>query len=79
MSRTSRLGKAFAEVVRKRRPQLGLSQEALAESAGVHHTYVSLVERGARKPTIEVANSLAHALGTKLSILISEAERASSK
>jgi transcriptional regulator with XRE-family HTH domain len=68
--RTSRLGAAFADAVRRR----GLSQEALAEAAGIHHTYVNLVERGARKPTIEVADNIARALGIKLSILSSEAE-----
>ncbi len=46
-------------MVRKHRPQKGLSQEALAEAAGIHHTYVGLLERGERKPTIEVAERVA--------------------
>ncbi len=58
---------------------MGLSQEALAEAAGVHHTYVGLVERGKRNPTIEVAERLARALGKKLSALIAQAERTTSK
>jgi len=72
---TSRLSAAFAKVVRRYRSRRGLSQEALAEAARVHHTYVGLVERGKRKPTIEVAERLAHAFGKKLSALIEEAER----
>jgi transcriptional regulator with XRE-family HTH domain len=75
MGGTSRLASAFAEVIRRRREQKGLSQEALAEGAGVHHTYVGLVERGKRKPTLDVAARLASALGRKLSTLIAEAER----
>lgn len=43
--------------------------------AGIHHTYVGLIERGKRKPTIEVAERIARALGKKLSTLIGEAER----
>ncbi len=53
---------------------VGLSQEALAHDAGVHPTYVSMVERGVRKPTIEVGDQLAKALGTSLSDLLKEAE-----
>jgi ribosome-binding protein aMBF1 (putative translation factor) len=74
MKRASRLSTAFARIVRKHRAHRGLSQEALAEAAGIHHTYVGLVERGERKPTIDVADRLASALGVKLSTLISEAE-----
>jgi transcriptional regulator with XRE-family HTH domain len=75
MGVTSRLTPAFAEVLRRRREQKGMSQEALAEAAGVHHTYVGLVERGKRKPTLDVAERLARGLGKKLSSLIAAAER----
>ncbi len=75
MDGTSRLTPAFAEIIRHRRLQLGLSQEALAEAAGIHHTYVGLLERGKRKPTLDVAERLALALGKKLSALVAEAER----
>ena len=74
MRGASRLSRKFAEVIKSHRLQRGLSQEALAEKAGVHHTYVSMVERGVCRPTIEVAERLARALGKKLSILIAEAE-----
>lgn len=79
MSDSSRFSTAFAAAIKRRRARQGLSQEALAEAAGVHHTYVGLVERGRRKPTVDVAEKLARALGTRLSILVAEAERDSSK
>jgi len=41
----------------------------------VHRTYIGLIERGLRKPTIEVGHGLAQALGTHLSELIREAEK----
>ena len=71
----SRLTAAFADIIRKYRLERNLTQEALAEAARIHHTYVGLLERRKRIPTIEVAQRLAMALGTKLSSLIDEAER----
>ena len=69
------LSAAFAEVVRDQRAKRGVSQEDLAHEAGLHRTYVGLIERGLRNPTIEVGNALALALGTTLSDLIRRAER----
>ncbi len=69
------LSAAFAEVVREQRAKLGASQEDLAHDAGLHRTYVGLIERGLRNPTIEVGHALALALGTTLSDLIRRAER----
>jgi transcriptional regulator with XRE-family HTH domain len=39
-----------------------MSQEAFADHAGIHRTYISDIERGARNPTIEVVERLAKAL-----------------
>ena len=71
----SRLTRTFAGIIRAYRIQRGMTQEALAEAAGIHHTYVGLLERGQRIPTIDVAERLATALGKKLSAIIEEAER----
>ena len=59
----------LGEVVRKRRLALNLSQEELAGRAGVHRTYLSDIERGARNITITVLNRLADALEVKVSRL----------
>lgn len=46
------------------RKNLGLSQNALAEQAGISRNYVSLIERGeARNVSVSVLNNLANALG----------------
>ena len=50
-------------VVRDRRRALGVSQEALAERAGLDRTYVSGVERGVRNPTVQALFRLAVGLG----------------
>ncbi|MBL6922375.1 MAG: helix-turn-helix transcriptional regulator [Akkermansiaceae bacterium] len=57
------------------RTRLGLSQERLAEIAGVHPTYIGLVERNRRVPSLGVADSIAQALGSRLSKLMGEAEK----
>jgi transcriptional regulator with XRE-family HTH domain len=48
--------------VRKRRKELELSQEKLAERADLHWTYISSVERGERNVTLSTLTRLANAL-----------------
>lgn len=52
----------FGRRVRDRRQDLGLSQEALADSAGLHRTYVGSVERGERNIALNNIVRLAAAL-----------------
>ncbi len=54
-----RLGKNL----RRLREAKGWSQEAFAHEAGIHRTYVSDIERGARNPTIVIVEKLAKPLG----------------
>ncbi|WP_332844001.1 helix-turn-helix transcriptional regulator [Luteibacter sp.] len=56
------------------RVEAGLSQEELAFSAGVHRTYISLLERGVKSPTVNTLSCIAHALGMKTSELVRVAE-----
>src|SRR5438874_2914360 len=51
------------------RSALGISQEELAARAGLHRTYVSDVERGARNPSIESVEKLANALELSMPML----------
>lgn len=62
--------------IRSGRSQLGISQEELACRAGLHRTYVSDVERGARNPSIESVERLARALQTSVSMLFEQATSA---
>lgn len=51
--------------IRALRTEKGWSQEHYAFEAGIHRTYVSDIERGARNPTIAVLEKLARPLGVK--------------
>ncbi|MGE3806193.1 MAG: helix-turn-helix domain-containing protein [Gemmataceae bacterium] len=68
------LQKKFGAVLRRRREEAGLSQEELAEKAGLHRNYVGLLERGQRMPTILAVQQLAEALGTTLTGFLAEVE-----
>ncbi len=56
--------------LRRAREDLGISQEELADRAGLHRTYVSGVERGVRNPTVIVLEKIAKALKVKSSSLL---------
>lgn len=71
----SRLQQAFGAEIRRRREAIGISQEDLAFRAELHRTYISLLERGRRNPTIGVVAQLAGALGTSMTAIIREVER----
>jgi DNA-binding XRE family transcriptional regulator len=53
----------FGEVIRRRSRELGLSQTALAESAGVHVRQIRRYERGEQQPALNVAVRIAATLG----------------
>lgn len=70
----SPLSVAFGEVVRSQRKAALMTQEELAERAAIHPTYVGLVERGERNPSLDIAERIAIALGASLANLITLAE-----
>ena len=72
-SRTD-LNTAFAEVLRQLRERAGLSQETLAAKSGLDRTYISLLERGQRQPTLKTLARLAEALNTSLAALAKRVE-----
>lgn len=62
----------FAANVRRRRLELELSQEELAELAGVHRTYVGMLERREKNVTIYNIWRLACALQVEAADLLAE-------
>ena len=67
---TQRLLRTFGATIKQRREELGISQEELADRAGLHRTYVSDIERGARNVALANIVSLAAALDLKPSTLL---------
>lgn len=59
---THKLLAAFGKEVRRRRIALGLSQEQLAELAGLHRNFIGLIERGERNPTLLTLVGMSRAL-----------------
>jgi transcriptional regulator with XRE-family HTH domain len=70
----SAISKRFGDALRKHRTLQGLSQESLAEKSGLHPTYIGMVERGLRSPTLAAATKMARALRVEILKLIEEAE-----
>ncbi|MBX9615556.1 MAG: helix-turn-helix domain-containing protein [Caulobacteraceae bacterium] len=62
--------KKLGSNVQRLRREKGLSQEDLADLAGLHRTYVSGVERGVRNPTLTVIDRLARALGVEMAVVV---------
>ena len=63
----------FGTTIKSKRSQLGMSQEELADRAGLHRTYVSDVERGVRNVSLISIEKLAHALGLSVWRLFEQA------
>jgi two-component system response regulator len=63
--------------IKNHRSVLGVSQEELAYRAGLHRTYISDVERGARNPSVESIEKLARALEISVSALFEHAGNSS--
>lgn len=57
--------------IRRLRESKGLSQEAFAELAGLHRTYVSGIERGVRNPTLTIMERVADSLEVSIADLFS--------
>lgn len=63
---------SFGRVVRRRRMELGLSQEAFAERAELHRTYLADIERGTRNVSLRNICKLAEALDLSISELFAD-------
>jgi len=66
----SQITSRFGASVRNFRHGLGISQEALAERADLHRTYIADIERGARNVTLKSIEKLAGALQVSVATLL---------
>ena len=66
----------FARNLRDARQAKGLSQEALADAAGLHRTYIGSVERGERNISIDNMERIASSLGVSILDLLKDGDAA---
>jgi len=64
----------IGQELRKAREAAGLTQEGLAFEARLHRTYISILERDLKSPTLEVLARICRVLGIRVSELIRRAE-----
>ena len=61
---------ALSRRLREAREAKGLSQEALADLAGCHRTYVGMLERKQGNPSLSVIASIAEVLEVEVGLLL---------
>lgn len=65
-----KLNYLFGKTLKELRNKTGISQQSLALESNLDRTYISLLERGLRQPTIKTVFTLSACLGVKASYLI---------
>ena len=60
----------FGKRVREERDKKGISQERLGQLAGVHRTYIGMIERAEKNITLTNMQKIARALGMRVNDLI---------
>jgi len=71
----SNLRRILAQNLRRLRQERAISQEQLADAAGLHRTFVGSVERCERNISLDNIAKLADALGVSASSLLAKGER----
>ncbi|MDM8551554.1 helix-turn-helix transcriptional regulator [Desulfobacterales bacterium HSG2] len=64
------IAKRIGNRIRKKRIELGLSQEALGEMCDLHRTYIGVLERGEKNVTVMTLMKIANALNEPVSFFI---------
>jgi len=65
---------AFAETLIAERKRAGLTQEELADRAGVSVRFISFIETGRRQPSLSALAAISAGLGISMSAMIESAE-----
>lgn len=72
--RRRRVGTVIGRRLREAREAAGLTQQKLGFKAHLHPTYISMLERGLRAPTVDVLLDLCKAIGIRPSLLLGRIE-----
>ena len=60
----------IGKAIRLCRTQKDMSRSTLADRSGISESYLSLLERGKRDPSLSKLNAIASALGVPVSVLV---------
>lgn len=69
------ISKQLGKVILAHRKKNNFSQESLAHKAGVHRTYMGMIERGEKNITLSNLEKISKALDVKLSEIFQEIEK----
>ena len=72
VSMDSRLAKKFGAALKRRRLFTEMTQEGLADASNLDRTYISLLERGIRQPSLSTIYSLSTSLNIDPWVLIKD-------
>ncbi len=75
MSTDISLERVFGSVLQRARRKRGLSQEELGFESGYHRTYISLLERGEKSPSLKTVFQISAALGVSPSEMLALVEK----
>lgn len=70
---------SIGDQIRRAREEAGLTQEQLAFEAKLHRTYISLLERDKKAPTLTALFRICRACGIRPSTLVARIEKSSGK
>lgn len=73
------LAQHFGLAVRRHRELMRLSQEELADRAGLDRSYIGRVERGEQNASLSNLQKISHALGSDLDVLFATARELATK
>ena len=79
MSKQISIEKAFGKVLRETRDKAEMSQEELALTAGLDRSFISLLERGLRQPSLTTVFVLAAVLNTDPSKMVASVAKIATK
>ena len=60
----------FAELIKRRRKELRLTQIDLAEMSGIHQRSISTIESGVANPSLDAMNKIADILGLEVTVIV---------
>ena len=72
MAVTRQPRKLLGETIREHRKRVKMSQEGLAEKAGLHPVYIGKIERGGQWVSLHALLRIAKALGVRVGDLVAE-------